>query len=128
VDACPTLALKFMDEAAAKNLIANSEVWKAELKDKLKPRVYYQNVPGKFIAGTLYDPVEEEVIIGAVATLTKSGGNTLTVETDNYGDFWFEGLDKGVYDLELKSNGKVKAFAGLDTTEKDLNLGDIPLT
>ena len=127
VDACPTLALKFMDEADAKDLIADSQVWKPELKDKVKPRVYYQNLPGKFIAGTLYDPEEEEVIIGAVATLTKSDGTALTIETDSYGDFWFEKLEQGIFDLTLKSNGKVKNFTGLDTTEKDLNLGDIPL-
>ena len=50
-----------------------------------------------------------------------------TTETDSYGDFWFEGIDDGVYDLELKHGGKVKAFSGLDTTERDINLGDIPL-
>ncbi len=127
VDACPTLALKFVDEDEAKDIIAASEVWKPELKDTAKPRVYYQNVPGQFIAGTLYDPAEEEVIIGAVANLTGSDGKALTAETDAYGDFWFEGLDKGVFDLELKSNGKVKSFTGLDITQKDLNLGDIPL-
>ena len=52
----------------------------------------------------------------------------LTTETDAYGDFWFEGIDDGVYSLELKSGGKVKTFAGLDTTKEDINLGDIPLT
>ena len=33
-----------------------------------------------------------------------------------------------MYDLELKYDGKTKTFAGLDTTEHDINLGDIPLT
>ena len=69
VDACPTLAIRFMDEDEAQELIAAGEVWKPELKDAVQPRVYYLNVPKKFIAGTLYDPVEEEVVIGAVATL-----------------------------------------------------------
>ena len=54
-------------------------------------------------------------------------GTVLTTETDAYGDFWFEGIDDGVYDLELKSGGKVKAFTGLDTARADINLGDIPL-
>ncbi len=64
-DACPTLAIKLMDETEAKELIAKAEVWRPELKDKVKPRVYYLGLPKKFIAGTVYDPEEEEVIIGA---------------------------------------------------------------
>ena len=127
-DACPTLALQMMDEEEAQELIAKGEVWRPELKDEVKPRVYYLGLPKKFIAGTLYEPVEEEVVIGASAKLTAADGKVLTAETDSYGDFWFEGIDEGVYDLELKHGGKVKTFAGLDTTKEDINLGDIPLT
>ena len=127
VDACPTMAIQFLDEAEAKKLIAKAEVWRPELKKKVEPRVYYLNLPKKFIAGTVYDPKAEEVVIGATCTLTTAKGKTLTAETDAYGDFWFEGIDDGVYDLEIKSGKKVKKFAGLDTTAADINLGDIPL-
>lgn len=129
-DACPTLALRMLDEddPATQALIAQAEVWKPEIKDQVQPRVYYLNLPKKFIAGTLYDPVEEEVYIGATATLKSAGGETTTAETDSYGDFWFEGLADGVYDLELKAGDKSKAFTGLDTAEADINLGDIPLS
>ncbi|NLE11008.1 MAG: 4Fe-4S dicluster domain-containing protein [Actinobacteria bacterium] len=128
VDACPTMAIQFLDEAEAKKLIAKAEVWRPELKKKVEPRVYYLNLPKKFIAGTVYDPKAEEVVIGATCTLTTAKGKTLAIETDAYGDFWFEGIDDGVYDLEIKSGKKVKKFAGLDTTAADINLGDIPLT
>ena len=117
----------FMDEEEAKDLIAQAEVWKPELKDEVTPRVYYLGLPKKFIAGTLYDPEEEEVIIGAACTLTAAGGTKLTTETDAYGDFWFEGIEEDTYDLELAYQGKTKRFAGLDTTQEDINLGDIPL-
>jgi len=128
VDACPTLALKFLEEAEAQALIAQAEVWKPELKDQVKPRVYYIGLPKKFIAGTVYDPVEEEVIIGATCTLKDTNtGQVLTVQTDAYGDFWFEGLPDSLYDLEIKSGAKVKTFTGLDTAQADINLGDIPL-
>ncbi len=128
-DACPTLALRFMDEDDAKELIKSAEVWMPELKDTVQPRVYYLNVPKKFIAGTLYEPVEEEVVIGATCTLTeKSGGKVYTESTDNYGDFWFEGLSDSKFKLEIKTSGKVKVFDELDTAAADINLGDIPLT
>ncbi len=126
-DACPTEALKMMDEDDAKELIAKGQAYAPKFDGDTKPRVYYIGLPKKFIAGTLYEPVEEEVVIGATATLKAADGKVLTTETDAYGDFWFEGIDDGVYSLELKYGGKVKSFAGLDTTEVDINLGDIPL-
>ena len=36
--------------------------------------------------------MEEEVVIGATATLKAADGKVLTTETDAYGDFWFEGM------------------------------------
>jgi Fe-S-cluster-containing dehydrogenase component len=128
VDACPTLAIKFMDEEDAKDLVKKADVWCPELKDKTLPRVYYLNVPGKFIAGTVFDPAEDEVVIGADCVLTEAGGKTRTVSTDNYGDFWFNDLADGTYGLTIKNGGKIKAFDGLDTAATDINLGDIPLT
>jgi hypothetical protein len=118
-----------MDEGEAQDLIARSEVWRPELKNKVKPRVYYMNLPKKFIAGTVYDPVEKEVMIGAICTLAETrDGKKYTAITDSYGDFWFEGLEEGEFNLEIKMEGKVKSFKGLNTAEKDINLEDIPLT
>lgn len=128
VDACPTTAIQWMDETKAKDLISRSEVWKPEMKDTIMPRVYYVNLPGRFIAGTIYDPVEKEVIIGAGCTLEeKASGKVLSVKTDNYGDFWFEGLAEGIFDLQIEKDGRVELFTNLDTAGKDINLGDIPL-
>ncbi len=128
-DACPNLVIRLMDETEAAGLLPGAETWKPELKDKVKPRVYYLNLPRKFIAGTVYDPVENEVIIGAICTLTETdGGKRYTIETDSYGDFWFEGLKDGNFNLEIKQGTKVKVFTGLNTAERDINLDDIPLT
>ena len=107
---------------------ACASVWRPELKDRVKPRVYYLNLPGRFIAGTVYDPKEKEVIIGATCALTElSTGKVRSSETDDFGDFWFEALPEGEYSLEIRMDGKAKSFAGLDTKGKDINLGDIPL-
>ncbi len=129
VDACPTTALRLMDETEAKEFISKSEVWKPERKDELEPRVYYMNLPGKFIAGTVYDPAEKEVVIDANCALTEiASGKTLNTKSDNYGDFWFEGLKDAKFNLQIKKDSKVESFAGLDTSEEDINLGDIPLS
>ncbi len=129
VDACPTAAIQWMDEAGAEELIARSEVWKPKMKERFMPRVYYMNLPGRFIAGTVYDPIEKEVIIGADCILEEKGsGKIFRIKTDNYGDFWFEGLAEGIFDLRIEKDSSVESFTGLNTAGKDINLGDIPLS
>ena len=126
VDQCPTGALKFGEETELKELINKAEPLNPDTG--IKTRVHYLNLPKKFIAGTLYDPVENEVIINAVCTLTDSEDNeTFTVDTDNFGDFWFRGLkDDRTFSLRIEKNGKSLDFDGISTAE-DVNLGDIPL-
>jgi hypothetical protein len=90
--------------------------------------VHYLNLPRKFVAGTVYDPVEKEVIIGARCTLTDiESAECLRVETDNFGDFWFRGLADGrTYSLRIEKNGKTKNLDRISTAA-DTNLGDIAM-
>jgi hypothetical protein len=82
-------------------------------------------LPKRFIAGTVYDPGAEEVVIGATCTLSGDGG-TVTQETNHWGDFWFKGLEVGTYSLKIEGDGKSTTIADI-STEKDVGLGDIPL-
>jgi hypothetical protein len=90
--------------------------------------VHYLNLPKKFVAGTVYDAVEKEVIIGATCTLTdKESKECLTVEIDNFGDFWFRGLADGrTYSLRIEKDGKTRNLDKISTAA-DTNLGDIPM-
>jgi Fe-S-cluster-containing dehydrogenase component len=128
VDACPTLALKFMDEDEAKEYIQKAELLKPERRDVDKLRTYYLNLPKRFIAGTIFDPMKKEVIIGATCTLINTKSNKgQAVKTDSFGDFWFEGLADGNYSLKIEAQRFiVKTFDSISTKE-DVNLGDIPL-
>jgi hypothetical protein len=123
------MAIRFMDEKEAKDYISQGDVWKPELANEIKPRVYYMNLPGKFIAGTVYCPKEKEVVIGALCTLKEtSSGEEFSTKTDDYGDFWFEGLPEGKFDLKITDGNRIESFASLNTTDMDINLGDIPLS
>jgi hypothetical protein len=52
---------------------------------------------------------------------------THTVKTDGFGDFWFENLKVEDYSLKIEAKDhKTKIFDKINT-EKDINLGDIPL-
>lgn len=107
VEACPTDALQIVDGEPEEGM-----------------RVVYKNRPGRFIGGLVYDPAEKEVVIGAKVTLS-DGRETLT---DDFGDFWFHNLPEGEYDVTIAAEGFVeKKISALDTTGKDINLGDIPL-
>ena len=59
-DACPTLAFKFMEEDEAKELHCRKPRYGNRNSRRVKPRVYYLNLPKKFIAGTVYDPVKKK--------------------------------------------------------------------
>lgn len=127
-DSCPTEAIKFGEESEFKSEIAKAEILRPELGTK--PKVYYLNIPKKFVAGTVYDPIEKEVIVGATCSLTgpAAAGKTLTATTDAFGDFWFHGLADGSCTLTIAAKGfAAKTFADLSTAEKDVSLGDIPL-
>jgi tetrathionate reductase subunit B len=124
VDACPTGALRF-DEETAFDLADH-----AELRPELatSPRVYYKNIPKNFIGGTLYDPTKKEIVEGASLTLVAADGSKQTAITDGWGDFWFEGLDAGMYSVDIQAAGyQAKIITNIDVQES-ANLGDIPLT
>jgi Fe-S-cluster-containing dehydrogenase component len=123
-DVCAHGAIRFGEEAELSELIAKSEVLKPEFGTR--PRVYYIGLPKKFIAGTVYNPHAEEVIIGARCTLSGEGRSYVTT-TDEFGDFWFEGLGTATFTLKIESNGKILTIESI-STEKDVSLGDIALT
>ena len=124
VEACPTDAMMFGEEEDLADYIEGAAVFRPETG--CFPRVYYRNIPGKFIAGTVYDPVEKEVVIGA-RCLLNSGGKRWETRTDEYGDFWFSDLPVGLFDLSIQTPGyETKNFEKLRTREC-VNLGDIPL-
>jgi tetrathionate reductase subunit B len=126
VDACPTHALKFGEESELKGLINKAEIMKPEAK--AKPRAYYLNIPGEFIAGTAVDTKKKEVIAGAKCTLTDSAtGKKLTTSTDGFGDFWFENLKPGSFTLTIEADGKTKKVDHIDSSNS-INLGSISLT
>jgi tetrathionate reductase subunit B len=126
VDNCPTGALLFGEEKDFKKFISEAEFLNASAGTK--SRVYYKNLPKKFVAGTVYDPKEEEVIIGAKCTLKDTASKeAFTAVTDEYGDFWFNNLkDNRTYNLTIKKGKTTKTIEGI-VTEKDLSLGDIPI-
>ncbi len=51
----------------------------------------------------------------------------LTVRTDEFGDFWVDGLEKGAYAVTIEKDGYAKIEMSAVTVDKDLNLGDLAM-
>jgi len=124
VDECPYEAIKFGEESELSSLIAEAETLNPEYG--LDTRVHYIGLPKRFIAGTVYDPSSKEVVIGATCTVTGEGG-PYTKTTNEFGDFWFDGLKVDIFSLKIEGMGKTKTITDI-STEKDVSLGDVALT
>jgi tetrathionate reductase subunit B len=122
MDNCPTEAIRFGEESSLD--LNGTETLHPEYG--LTPRVHYKNLPKRFVAGTVYDPSSNEVVIDADCSVSGAAG-TATVQTNNFGDFWIDGLGKGEFTLTITNGGKTKTITG-DTTEGDVGLADIALS
>ncbi len=121
-EVCPTGALIFGEKSELP--LAGAAVLKPETG--LAPNVYYRNIPGRFIAGTVFDPEEEEIVENALCHLS-CGPRVWDVLSDDFGDFWFKDLPEGQFDLTIRAAGfAAKLINGIDTAS-DVNLGDIAL-
>jgi tetrathionate reductase subunit B len=149
VDVCPTEAIRFGDEEALKSFIENGEVLLPE-KGTL-PRVYYLNLPKRFIAGSIFDPAQDECLEDVRLMLSAKTTNErpivaesycfrgdhgcapksnvrIAAATDGFGDFWFREIDTAVYTLVIEKEGYVtRTIEGIDVYGQDVNLGDIGL-
>ena len=90
-----------------------------------EPRVWYKNLPKKFIAGTVYDPKVKEVVEGAAVTIEGDAGS-FAATTDDFGDFWVDKLPEADWKVTI-SHGGVSKVLEVSTKEKDIGLGDIAL-
>jgi hypothetical protein len=95
----------------------------------VKPRVYYIGLLDKyFIAGAVYDPEEDECLEGAAVTLKDGKGKKVAeLKTDNFGDFWFERQEPGVYSILIEKAGYLARTIDKIDASKDINVGDIEL-
>lgn len=126
VEACPTGALQFGDEDTFSDLIAAAEVIRPE--DGSNSRVYYLNCLRYFIAGEVFDPIEDECVKDAQVTLTCAAtGQTSITTTDHFGDFWFKKLSPGLYHLSVWKEGfKTYEITAVNVTDS-INLKEIAL-
>ena len=120
VEACMTEALQYVDES-------DVDLSHAEFIDGMEgllPRVYLYNKPKRFLAGTVFDSVAGEVVIGATVELKAPDGAVVAMlTTDDMGDFKFNQIEPAAYTIAINGIKDVSA----DVTEIDLSVGDIDI-
>jgi Fe-S-cluster-containing dehydrogenase component len=124
-EVCPTGAFVFGEEEELADLIKGAQTLHPETGNR--PRVYYRNAPGQFIAGTIFDPEADEIIEYARVTAV-SGGKIINTLTDDFGDFWLNDLAVGAYDITVTKEGYEPKYFYAVRTDDCVNLGDIALT
>jgi len=123
---CPTGALTFGDENDLGDLLSKAEPLLPE--SGTKPRVFYIGLPKRFIAGALYDPEKDECIQGAKVTVTDNEtGEKRATLSDDFGDFWIDGLRVSTFSLRIEKEGRPAQEIQSVRTDRDVNLGDIEL-
>ncbi|WP_165253019.1 4Fe-4S dicluster domain-containing protein [Adlercreutzia sp. ZJ304] len=125
VDVCPHEAIRFGDEEDFADEILASTLLYPEREDD-KPRVYYLNLPKRFLAGVVVDPEADEVIIGAKVTAENVDTNEVFVQkTDDFGDFWFTQVEKSNWRVYVESEGYLTRVIEASTVEEDRNVGPV---
>ena len=131
VESCPTGAMVFGDlddpKSEIAQLAATLPVEDLHPQFATKPLVRYVGIPKRFVAGEVVFQGKEGECPKGVQVSLSGGGLNLTMVTDLFGDFEFEGLKKNEkYQVTISAAG-YKA-RNLDiVTQKDVNLGEIVL-
>lgn len=125
-EVCPHEAIVFADETDAalhpEFRAKPLEIYHPEYETK--PRVLWKGLPRPWIAGIVVDSDADEVIFGAsITTVNLVDNRSVTVRSNEFGDFWIAGLDKDVdYSVEIKRDG-YKDVRAVVNTAGDQDLG-----
>ena len=118
MDACCTGALRFGEEEDFAEELERAVCLKPECGTA--PRVWYLNLPKRFIAATLVDIDADEVVVGAKVTIQNQQTEEVrSLESDFMGDVVFDKLDPGHWRMWVEKEGYLSQFFEIDLTEKD---------
>jgi hypothetical protein len=125
---CPTGALTFGDlndpDSEVSRLVAEKKPYSSRPEFGLKENVLYLNIPRKFVTGTVVFK-ETDRCAKDIKVVLKGNGAERRVETDVFGDFWFDGLESRTeYTVHIEAAG-YKKISITPHILNDVDLGEI---
>jgi len=85
-------------------------------------------LPNKyFIAGAVHDPESDECLEGFTVSLTGENGYESVLQTNDFGDFWFERHTPGTYTLSVAKKRYLNRRVHDIHADEDINVGNIGL-
>ena len=130
VESCPTGALVFGDLDAPRSEVAKLAAAGVEALHPefgTEPLVKYIGLPKRFVAGEVIMKDNPGECAQGVTVSLSGAGVALVTQTDTFGDFEFEGLEKNqTYQISIAMDGYQNRQMAV-TTRKDVNLGEIVL-
>ena len=130
VDICHMSAIHFgnLDDPTSNvsKFLASSSAAPLHPEYGTKPQVFYVGLPKTFITGALIDHTTGGCLQGATVTVRDlTGGAAYAATSDNYGDFWLDGLDSGkIYMVTISATGKLQKMLEA-YTDTNVDLGGI---
>lgn len=128
---CPHDAIRFGDTAdpvfAAAVAADATEALHPELD--VRPRVRWTGLPRRVVAGSVFDPVTDDVVMGADVRVTDLIDDSVSgAVSDEFGEFAVVGLpdDRKFAVRVMKPGYDDRVF--VVTTDDDIDLGDIAIT
>jgi Fe-S-cluster-containing dehydrogenase component len=130
-EACPTGALVFgdLDDPKSDISVAMAAVQTEDYHPEFKtaPLVKYVGIPKRFVVGEVVRKDMPGECAQGVSVTLEGDGAQLATQTDSYGDFEFEGVDKNKkFQLRVDLKGYASMIIDL-STQRDVDLGEIVL-
>lgn len=131
VQTCPTSCMYFgdLDDPVSRisRFLAVKKAEFLEVERGTKPVVQYVGLPKPQLAGTVILGDKDECGKGVRVTLNAKDGGQMETQTDFFGDFHFDNVEKAKYTIRVESGGYKSQSRKVDLTEEYLYVGEITL-
>jgi len=130
VQACPVSTIHFGDlddpESDISRFLSKNQGGEPLYPEKgTKPTVRYVGLPKPHMAGSVIFGDRDECAKAVNVTLTGPEGNRLKTQTDFFGDFAFDGIQKGKYTVQFDAAGYARQTKEVEMTADELYIGEI---